>query len=303
MHEAELDFDRRCPHVNIESQTAVVKHFLHKYSSSSSKTGIALITSGGTTVPLEANTVRYIANISTGKRGSAIAEGLLVECWYVIFLSRSGSLQPFGADVLHPECLTEQDGRIEIRTEYHAHAESIFSNRGIVAERLCTVHFDTVWEYLSLLRMCAHQICEALPTKSPVLAILAAAVSDFCVPNGKLPQHKIKSAGEDTLKIELERVPKLIEPLARDWLPTQAIVVGFKFESDEMQVQKAVKRILSYGAHLCVANLVASYQTHVWVHAKDGEPPLELSTDEEEDVNRKLVKAIINYQRKSVHRI
>lgn len=35
---------------------------------------IALVTSGGTSVPLEKNTVRSVENFSTGKRGSVSAE-------------------------------------------------------------------------------------------------------------------------------------------------------------------------------------------------------------------------------------
>ena len=35
---------------------------------------IVLVTSGGTTVPLEKNTVRFIDNFSTGQRGAASVE-------------------------------------------------------------------------------------------------------------------------------------------------------------------------------------------------------------------------------------
>ena len=38
---------------------------------------IACVTSGGTTVPLEHNTVRLIDNFSTGNRGAALVEHLL----------------------------------------------------------------------------------------------------------------------------------------------------------------------------------------------------------------------------------
>jgi len=49
---------------------------------------IALITSGGTIVPLEKNTVRYLDNFSGGGRGSASAEyfiGLLLSFRFGIF--------------------------------------------------------------------------------------------------------------------------------------------------------------------------------------------------------------------------
>ena len=40
---------------------------------------IVCVTSGGTTVPLERNTVRFIDNFSTGNRGAALAERFLAE--------------------------------------------------------------------------------------------------------------------------------------------------------------------------------------------------------------------------------
>ena len=45
---------------------------------------IACVTSGGTTVPLERNTVRFIDNFSTGNRGAASAEQLLAAGWGVL---------------------------------------------------------------------------------------------------------------------------------------------------------------------------------------------------------------------------
>jgi phosphopantothenate-cysteine ligase len=47
---------------------------LSAFISVSSPKPIVLVTSGGTTVPLEKNTVRFIDNFSTGDRGSTSAE-------------------------------------------------------------------------------------------------------------------------------------------------------------------------------------------------------------------------------------
>ena len=54
-----------------------------------------MITSGGTTVPLELNTVRFIDNFSTGTRGAASCEYFLKHDCNVIFLHRRGSISPF----------------------------------------------------------------------------------------------------------------------------------------------------------------------------------------------------------------
>ena len=51
---------------------------------------IVLVTSGGTTVPLERNTVRFIDNFSAGTRGSASAENFAKQGYAVIFLHRLG---------------------------------------------------------------------------------------------------------------------------------------------------------------------------------------------------------------------
>ncbi len=39
---------------------------------------VAIVTSGGTTVPLERNTVRFIDNFSTGTRGATSAEYVMI---------------------------------------------------------------------------------------------------------------------------------------------------------------------------------------------------------------------------------
>ncbi|GAA6000431.1 hypothetical protein JCM10207_008008 [Rhodosporidiobolus poonsookiae] len=63
---------------------------------------IVLITSGGTTVPLEHNVVRFLDNFSAGTRGASSAEHFLRTGQYaVIFLHRQHSLQPFSRHYSH----------------------------------------------------------------------------------------------------------------------------------------------------------------------------------------------------------
>jgi phosphopantothenate-cysteine ligase len=56
---------------------------------------VCLVTSGGTTVPLEARMVRFLDNFSAGTRGAASAEELLSAGYAVIFLHRHWSMTPF----------------------------------------------------------------------------------------------------------------------------------------------------------------------------------------------------------------
>jgi len=74
-----------------------VKTFVHQFSG---KKTIVLVTSGGTTVPLEKNTVRFIDNFSGGTRGSCSAEEFLKQGYAVIFAHRKNSLQPFSRHLL-----------------------------------------------------------------------------------------------------------------------------------------------------------------------------------------------------------
>jgi phosphopantothenate-cysteine ligase len=60
-----------------------------------SDTPIVFVTSGGTSVKLEKNTVRSIENFSTGKRGALCAEEFLKNDYCVVFLYREGSHLPF----------------------------------------------------------------------------------------------------------------------------------------------------------------------------------------------------------------
>lgn len=58
---------------------------------------IVLVTSGGTSVPLEKNTVRSIENFSTGTRGAISVEHFLMNCdrVNVIYFHRNGCKRPF----------------------------------------------------------------------------------------------------------------------------------------------------------------------------------------------------------------
>lgn len=78
-----------------------IRHLTSSYSNfkNVAKRPIVLVTSGGTSVPLEANTVRSVENFSTGTRGARSAEHFLKNGHPVIFLHRKGSMQPYSVDM------------------------------------------------------------------------------------------------------------------------------------------------------------------------------------------------------------
>ena len=60
---------------------------------------LVLVTSGGTSVPLEKNTVRSLENFSTGMRGALSTENFIIQSpnTRVIYFHKKGSKRPFKA--------------------------------------------------------------------------------------------------------------------------------------------------------------------------------------------------------------
>ncbi len=75
---------------------------------------LSFLKSGGTTVPLEENTVRFLDNFSAGTRGATSAEYFIQKGYAVIFLHRQFSLEPYTRHYTHSKnCfldLLELDG-------------------------------------------------------------------------------------------------------------------------------------------------------------------------------------------------
>lgn len=238
---------------------------------------IAVITSGGTTVPLEKRTVRFIANFSTGSRGAALAEALLAQGYAVMFVHRNGSCLPF-VHAAHEaidsavgasgerECGSELLMRAEATTLRTLAALSQYSSSG----RLCTVPFTSVHEYLMVLRDVAETVEQGCAGRHGASArrpmiILAAAVSDFFIPESELTEHKIQSRnqGEGGLELRLTPVPKLLGDLRHNWAPS-SFLVSFKLETDpDLLLGKAASAVRSYGVHAVVANLLATRYSEV----------------------------------------
>ena len=117
------------------------------------------------------------------------------------------------------------------------------------------------------------------------LLYLAAAVSDFYIPNGELPVHKIQSSeGAPSIQVtwpqtkqrdhlpvsryfilsfQLQCVPKMLVPLAQQWKGKSALV-SFKLETDsKILVAKARKALDKYGHKLVIGNLLDTRKREV----------------------------------------
>ncbi|KAG1442397.1 hypothetical protein G6F56_011077 [Rhizopus delemar] len=192
---------------------------------------VVLITSGGTTVPLENQTVRFIDNFSNGTRGATSAEYFLEAGYAVIFMHRQNSIQPYNRHYTHNnvgimEYLeSKEDGTVQVRPEYAAKMSQILLKYEAVKRenRILMLDFVTLPEYLFKLQS-GTKILARLQSKA--MYYLAAAVSDFFIPSQKMAEHKIQSAGGG-LTLTLDQVPKFLKPLVSNWA-AKGLIVSFK---------------------------------------------------------------------------
>mmetsp|Transcript_16456 Transcript_16456/g.19665 ORF Transcript_16456/g.19665 Transcript_16456/m.19665 type:complete len:160 (-) Transcript_16456:30-509(-) len=91
------DVDRFFEHAPVPADFDQIKSSLQKFTQKQESNGVKIVcvTSGGTTVPFEKNTVRFLDNFSSGNRGASCTEHFLRQGYAVVFLSRIGSATPF----------------------------------------------------------------------------------------------------------------------------------------------------------------------------------------------------------------
>jgi phosphopantothenate-cysteine ligase len=237
---------------------------------------IAVVTSGGTSAPLEKNTVRSIENFSTGKRGAVSAERFLAEGYSVIFLTRATSIQPFlrffdRTVLMRSPSVTEQmQANLQA---YHDHSSS---------NRLLTIDYVEVGEYLEKLEL----LCRVLaPQGRRVLFYLAAAVSDYYIPDP--PCHKMKSDITD-LTLTLTQVPKKLGVIKA--ASPEFFAVSFKLETDaEILLKSCHKAIDKYAVDLVVGNLLQTRNSEVLLVTSSSE--LRVSAEGRE-VEEQIVRAL-----------
>lgn len=272
-----------------------LERFLARSKAKGSTRRVVLITSGGTTVPLEKNCVRSIDNFSSGMRGAWSCEEFLEkhEAYDVLFLTRGGSAQPFVSDFQEVLFSVEEK---EDPAYLHACVEKVM--KYCHGPRFLRVEFTTVFEYLHLIRLMSKHL---EPLGNRVMVYLAAAVSDFYVPEARLPMNKIQSR-TGKMEIELEKTPKALGVIRHVWLP-KAYVVSFKLETDEsILIDKARAAVAAYDVHCVVANLLQTRKLAVQlVRDKTGQgqqPALRLARDDRvlgSRVETPLIKALVGF--------
>ncbi|KAK3820785.1 MAG: DNA/pantothenate metabolism flavoprotein [Linnemannia elongata] len=261
---------------------------------------VVLVTSGGTTVPLETQTVRFIDNFSAGTRGATSAEFFLEEGYAVIFMHRQFSLQPYSRHYSHTrncflEFMEADDEGIHVMPAYVDKMRTVLAKYRATqkAGTLLTLDFVTVNDYLFLLREAA-QIISKMDVNA--MYYLAAAVSDFFIPADKMSEHKIQS-GDGLLNLSMDQVPKILKPLVNDWTP-KAFIVSFKLETEEallpIKSRQALKR---YGHQIVIGNILTTRKRVVKMITVDSESEIRLTAEEDEvqhiEIESRIVPELI----------
>ncbi|KAM0154691.1 hypothetical protein ACHAPG_006381 [Botrytis cinerea] len=298
---AERDyFSEYPPPATLEKHTSLAAEFINFHAAAGRR--VVLVTSGGTTVPLERQTVRFIDNFSAGTRGATSAEYFLEAGYAVIFLHRQFSLQPYSRHYSHAtDCFLDflhegPDGSVVANDEYREKMLKVLRQYNAAKSKnlLLTLPFTTITDYMFILRAIA-QLMRPLGPRG--LLYLAAAVSDFFVPPERMVEHKIQSTnatdtntpdkgseekgnGEDEeafdnfdsspavprskrLIVDLDPVPKFLKNLVDGWAP-EGMIVSFKLETDPaILVHKAKYSLDRYQHHLVIGNLLATRKWEV----------------------------------------
>lgn len=156
----------------VPSHVEEVKEKMVAFASFHAEAGrkVVLITSGGTKVPLESRTVRFLDNFSSGRRGASSAEYFIDSGYAVIFLHRHRSLYPYTRMFLTInmlDALMFQGGGAPGNTGEVVVNQQVLPNIAKVLKRyeevkksrlLLPIEFSTLSEYLHLLKAAAQAL-------------------------------------------------------------------------------------------------------------------------------------------------
>lgn len=288
---AEQDYFSKNPApAALEEHTSLAKDFINFHADGGRR--VVLITSGGTTVPLERQTVRFIDNFSAGTRGATSAEYFLESGYAVIFLHRQFSLLPYARHYSHAtDCFLDflhegPDGSVVANAVHQEKMLKVLRKYNSAKQKnlLLSLPFTTINDYLFVLRSIS-QLMRPLGPNG--LLYLAAAVSDFFVPPERMVEHKIQSTNaadipadkqeevfdnfdsspavprSKRLIVDLDPVPKFLKNLVDGWAP-EGMIVSFKLETDPaILVHKATYSLERYQHHLVIGNLLSTRKWEV----------------------------------------
>ncbi|KAB5562789.1 DNA/pantothenate metabolism flavo protein [Coniochaeta sp. 2T2.1] len=225
-------FESNPPPKGLEEHTALARDFVAQHAAAGHK--VVLVSSGGTTVPLERQTVRFIDNFSAGTRGATSAEYFLEAGYAVIFLHRQFSLLPYSRHYSHAtDCFLDflcesptGSGEVVVNPQYRDKMARVLRkyNEAKSSNSLLMLPFVTITDYLFELRAIAQLMRPLGPSG---LLYLAAAVSDFFLPPDRMVEHKIQS----TDAVEAVKQEKVIKAAADTIDPAEEEEIFDNFDS------------------------------------------------------------------------
>lgn len=197
----------------LPQHVAAAESFINQHAAANRR--VVLVTSGGTTVPLEKQTVRFIDNFSAGTRGATSAEYFLEAGYAVIFMHRQFSLLPYSRHYSHStNCFLDflhenPDGSVVANPAYQEKMLRVLRKYNAAKKQnlLLMLPFVTITDYLHELRAVA-QLMRPLGPNG--LLYLAAAVSDFFVPEDRMAEHKIQSTDATDMLKQKQQGPTTI---------------------------------------------------------------------------------------------
>eukprot|EP00111_Clytia_hemisphaerica_P021061 TCONS_00062081-protein len=289
-------FSKTRPPSNLDEAKRTIQDFAVKHHQIGRN--IVLVTSGGTTVPVESNTVRFVDNFSQGTRGAASAEYFLLHGYAVIFLHRQRSFEPFcrhfeghnALDLLELQLDTSGAYRLTVDETRAPGLQDVVRRYKEVQNGclLLKIGFMTLSDYLFLLRASSEALS---PLGRNVMFYLAAAVSDFYIPDNEMAEHKIQSSDKNFV-LNMSPTPKMLSPLVREWAKN-AFVVSFKLETDmNIITKKAREALQKYNHQVVIANILQTRKKTVILITPEDEIPIWMS-DQELDYGKEIEEKIV----------
>ena len=174
----------------------------------------------------------------------------------VVFFHRPTSIRPFAIELGNlPKWLGEYKvGGTSDNKEFAsqvAQYQRFNNSTSPYSKLMLQIPFTSVTEYLRDLEVISRTL-SILKAKS--VTYLAAAVSDFYVPEDQVAEHKIQGISKTGFTLEMQPVPKMMGHIKQYWNPS-TLLISFKLETDiNILEQKALSAITNYGVDLVVAN-------------------------------------------------
>lgn len=286
--------------------------------------GVALVTSGATTVPLdlEAGTFIDVAAKFEAQQGPASAEYLLQLGYAVIFLHREDSPQPFtrhfqrfiqNGAFMGMFALTDAglvlDG-VDLSQQLHLQKTVAMYNE--CKDRLLSVSFTSVQQYLMLVRVTTQAVSAA---KNRGMVLLAATLMDFYVPlpprdddaesaakDGKSDGHTHKrhhhnkkpkpKKKRDDYSLNFVRVPNMIRKIRKDWCPKAFLVTCKHQLTDGETIERARDDLEKWGVDV----VAGSYHPRELLLISEQEDKI-VTCPNDEDLNDSFASAIAELHR------